>query len=175
LVDGGIGKDAPVTTSAELETCDGFTVEAPGGALGWVEETWLDAAGCPGAFAVRTAHGQRALLLVDAVQAVDPDTQEVLVRADVALLELAAPRIASLDRDLVAVWSTTGATLEAAPVAPHAQPPAPVLLASRAATRPSERPLWQVVAFALGCLAAVVGLEIALAFAAAYLVTGHAY
>ena len=28
------------------------------GALGWVEETWLDAAGRPGAFAVRTGDGR---------------------------------------------------------------------------------------------------------------------
>ncbi len=168
-----MGQNLPMATVAELETCDGFTVEAPDGALGWVEETWLDAAGRPGAFAVRTGDGRRALLPVDAVQAVDLDTQEVFVVADAALLELAAPRIARLDRGVVALWHTTGATVEAVPVAAHAQPSTPPLSASRAATRQSERPLAQIVAFALGCLAALIALEITLAFTIAYLVTGH--
>jgi hypothetical protein len=174
VITGRMGKNVPVATVAELETCDGFTVEAPDGALGWVEETWLDAAGRPGAFAVRTADGLRALLSVDAVQAVDLDTQEVFVVADAVLLELAAPRIARLDRGVMALWRTTGATVEAVPVAAHAQPSAPPLSASRAATtRQSERPLAQMVAFALGCLAALIALEITLAFTIAYLVTGH--
>jgi hypothetical protein len=163
-----------MATVAELATCDGFTVEAPDGALGWVEESWLDDAGHPGAFAVRTAEGRRALLSAEAVQAVDPDTQEVFVAADAVLFELEAPRITSLDGDVVASWRTTGATVEPSVVlAPHAKPPAPSLSASRAATRHTERPLVQIVAIGLTCLAALIAIEITLAFVVAYLVTGH--
>jgi hypothetical protein len=167
------GYTVSMTTVAEVATCDGFTVEAPDGALGWVEESWLDAADHPGAFAVRTAEGRRALLPADAVQAVDLDTQELFVAADAVLLELEAPRIASLDGDAVASWRTTGAMVEPSVLAPHAKPPAPSLAASRAATSHSERPFLQVVAISLCCLAALVAVEITLAFAVAYLVTGH--
>jgi hypothetical protein len=163
-----------MATVAELATCDGFTVEAPDGALGWVEESWIDDSGHPGAFAVRTASGRRALLPAEAVQAVDLDTQELFVGADAVLLELEAPHISRLDGDTVASWRATGATLERAVLTRHAAPPAPSLAASRAATAHRERPFVQVVAIALGFLAALIAVEITLAFAIAYLVTGHA-
>jgi hypothetical protein len=163
-----------MATVAELAICDGFTVEAPDGALGWVEESWLDAAGHPGAFAVRTADGRRALLSADLVEAVDLDTQELFVAADAVLLELEAPRIASLDGDVVASWRTTGVTVEHAVVlAPHAKPTAPALAASRAATHHAERPFPQIIAIGLISLATLIAVEIALAFTIAYLVTGH--
>ena len=42
-------------------------------------------------------------------------------------------------------------------------------------TAQRERALWQIVAFALGSLAALVAFEIGLAYGIAYLVTGRAY
>jgi hypothetical protein len=163
-----------MATVAELRSCDGFTVEAPDGCLGWVEETWLDSGDHPGALAVRTPDGRRALLLAEAVQAVDADAQEVLIASDAALLELDAPRIASADGGVVASWRSTGETVELHPAPAHAEPSAPGLAAARAATAPRERPLWQTVAFAFACLALLIGVEIGLAFGAAVLFTGHA-
>jgi hypothetical protein len=168
------GYTVSMTTVAEVATCDGFTVEAPDGALGWVEESWLDATDHPGAFAVRTADGRRALLSADAVQAIDLDTQELFVATDAVMLELEAPRITGLDGDAVASWRSTGATVEHPVVlAPHATPTAPSLAASRSATHHTERPFVQVVAIGLACLVALIAIEIALAFTIAYLVTGH--
>jgi hypothetical protein len=164
-------------TVAELQSCDGFAVEGRGGVLGWVEETWLDASGHPGALAVRTPDGRRALLLTDAVTAVDPGTQEVLVEADTTLLELDAPRLEDDGGAVAALWRTTGAVVEPLPAAlpSEAAPSWPAVAASRAATVHRERPPWQIVALFLGSLAAIVAFEIALAFLVAYLVTGHAY
>jgi hypothetical protein len=168
------GYTISMTTVAEVATCDGFTVEAPDGALGWVEESWLDATDHPGAFAVRTAEGRRALLSADAVQAIDLDTLELFVAPDAVMLELEAPRITSLDGDAVASWRTTGATVEHSSVlAPHAKPAAPSLAASRAASQHAERPFPQIIAIGLACLAALIAIEITLAFTIAYLVTGH--
>lgn len=161
-----------MATVAELQTCDGFTVEGPEGCLGWVEETWLDAEGHPGAVAVRTADGRRALLLAEAVLAVDPDAQEVLVGPDADLRALDAPRI---DGSLTATWRATDEHVEPVPAAAHAAPEEPGLAAARAATSHCERPVWQTIAFALGCLAALIAFEIALAYGVAQLVTGHAY
>ncbi len=163
-----------MATVAELQSCDGFTVEAPGGLLGYVEETWLDGSDHPGALAVRTCDGRRALLPAEAVRAVDADAQEVLVPADVRLLELDAPRIASSDGTLAAAWRTTGAVVKPAAGAEEAQPSAAVV-AARAATAVKDRPLAQTVALALGFLVALISFEIGLAFLAAYLATGHAY
>ncbi len=146
-----------MATVAELQSCDGFTVEAPGGLLGYVEETWLDGSDHPGALAVRTCDGRRALL-----------------PADVRLLELDAPRIASSDGTLAAAWRTTGAVVKPAAGAEEAQPSAAVV-AARAATAVKDRPLAQTVALALGFLVALISFEIGLAFLAAYLATGHAY
>jgi hypothetical protein len=163
-----------MATVAELQSCDGFTVESPGGVLGWVEETWLDGSDHPGALAVRTCDGRRALLPAEAVLAVDVDAQEVLIGADAELLELDAPRIASSDGTLAASWRTTGAVVEAAPAEEEA-PPSPALTASRAATALHERPLAHTIALALIGLAALIAFEIGLAFLAAYLATGHPY
>src|SRR5438128_197609 len=126
-----------MATVAELQTCDGFTVEAAGRVLGWVEETWLDGSDHPGALAVRTCDGRRALLPAEAVLAVDADTQEVLLPADATLLELDAPRLASTDGSLTASWRTTGAVVEPAPLAEE-EAPSPALAASRAATATHE-------------------------------------
>ncbi len=90
-----------MTAVAELQSCDGFSVEGVEGLLGWVEETWLDDSGHPAALAVRTSDGRRALLPVDAVRAVDPDTQQVIV-ARPQLQELDAPRMANADSTLAA-------------------------------------------------------------------------
>src|SRR3954451_23026652 len=111
-----------MATVADLQTCDGFTVEGPAGCLGWVEETWLDSDDHPAAVAVRTADGRRALLLAEAVQAVDPDAQEVFVAADVELLALEQPRIASADGTIAATWNATDEHLVATPAGAHAVP-----------------------------------------------------
>jgi hypothetical protein len=166
-----------MATIAALESCDGFAVEAADGLLGWVEETWLDGEGRPGALALRTRAGGRALLLAQDVQAVDPDTQEVVLRADAKLHELDAPRLESVDGTIAASWRTTGAAVEPAPapLAAESEPAAPAVAAVRAATAHVERPLPYIVAFALCVLAAIVAFQIALAFLVAYLVTGRAY
>lgn len=159
-----------MATVAQLQTCDGFTVEAPAGCLGWVEETWLGADGHPAALAVRTCEGRRALLLADAVLAVDPDAQEVLVGDDADLRALEAPRLTSAD---TATWHATEEHLTAAATAAHAAPAAPALVAARAATSQRDRAVWHAIAIALACIAALVAFEIGLAFGIAYLVTGN--
>jgi hypothetical protein len=160
-----------MTKVAELQSCDGFAVEGPDGALGWVEETWLDSADHAGALAVRTADGRRALLLAESVVAVDLDAQQVLVTGGEPLLGLDAPRLEDGGR-LVASWSTTGAVVEPAP---QDDEPSPAIAAARAASAPRDRPPLLYVLLALGSLAGLVALEIGLAFGIAYLVTGHAY
>jgi hypothetical protein len=164
-----------MTTVAQLQSCDGFTDEGPDGCLGWVEETWLDSEDHPAAVAVRTADGRRALLLADAVQAVDPDAQEVFVGDDVELLALEPPRLASADGTVAATWRATDEHVFATPAGAHAVPKEPALAAARAATATHERALWKTVLFALACIAGLIMLEIALAFGVAYLVTGHPY
>lgn len=154
----------------QLQTCDGFTVEGPDGCLGWVEETWLDADGHPGALAVRTSTGQRALLFAEEVLAVDPDAQEVLVGEDADLRVLEPPRLTSAD---TATWHATDEHLIATAAAAHAVPRTPALAAARAATSQHDRAVWHVIAIALGCIATLVALEIGLAFGIAYLVTGN--
>jgi hypothetical protein len=161
-----------VATVAELQSCDGFTVESPGGVLGWVEETWLDGADHPGALAVRTCDGRRALLAAEAVVAVDADAQQVIVDADASLLELDAPRLATADGKLAASWQTTGAVVEPAP-SKEETPPSASLAAARAATAVRDRPIAQTILLALGFLAVLIGFEIGLAFGVAYLVTGQ--
>jgi hypothetical protein len=167
------GNDAPMTTVAELQSCDGFSLEGPDGLLGWVEETWLDDSGHPAALAVRTLAGRRALLLTDAIRAVDADTQHVIVAAEPQLQELDAPRIAGDGSPIGASWQTTGNLLEPVAAEPASLPRA--LAASRTLTEQHERPLWQIAAFALVCLASLIALEIGLDFFVAYIVTGHAY
>ena len=159
-----------MATVAQLQTCDGFTVEGPDGCLGWVEETWLGADGHPAALAVRTCDGRRALLRADAVLAVDPDAQEVLVGEDADLRALEPPRLTSAD---TATWHATGEHLTARAAAAHAAPHAPALAAARAATSQRDRTVFRAIAIALGCIAALVAFEIGLAFGVAYLVTGN--
>jgi hypothetical protein len=159
-----------VATVAQLQTCDGFTVESPDGCLGWVEETWLGADGHPAALAVRTADGRRALLLTDEVLAVDPDAQEVLVGEDADLRALEPPRLTSAD---TATWHATDEHLKAMLAAAHTAPSTPALAAARAATSHRDRPVWQSIATALGCIATLVAVEIGLAFGIAFLVTGN--
>jgi hypothetical protein len=159
-----------MATVAQLQTCDGFTVEGPDGCLGWVEETWLGADGHPAALAVRTCDGRRALMLADAVLAVDPDAQEVLVGADADLRALEPPRLTSED---TATWHATAEHVTASAAAAHAVPQAPALVAARAATSQRDRAVWQTIAIALGCIATLVAFEIGLAFGVAYLVTGN--
>jgi hypothetical protein len=159
-----------MATVAELQTCDGFTLEGPDGCLGWVEETWLDADAHPAALAVRMPDGRRALLLADAVLAVDPDAQEVLVGPDADLRALEPPRLTSTD---TATWHATGEHLTAAAAAAHAVPHEPALAAARATTARHERALWHSIALALACIASLVAFEIGLLFGIAYLATGN--
>src|SRR5262249_24017873 len=136
------------------------------------EETWLDDRDHPAAFAIRTADGRRGLLRADAVRAVDPDAQELLVSAGVILRGLQAPRVQRLEDDPIASWQATG-TVEQAATAAHARPSAPALAAARMATKRHERPIWQTIAFALACLATLILFEIGLDFGIAYLLTGR--
>jgi hypothetical protein len=160
-----------MATVSELTTCDGFTVERPDGCVGWVEETWLGADGHPAALAVRTPDGVRALLLAEEVLAVDPDAQEVLVGADADLRLLEPPRLTSAD---TATWHATEEHLTAAAAATaHEAPQAPALAAARASTSHRDRAVWHSIAIAIGCIAALIAVEIALAYGVAYLVTGN--
>jgi hypothetical protein len=115
------------------------------------------------------------LLLAEAVQAVDPDAQEMFVGPATELLALEAPRIASADATIAATWRASDSHLAPVVAGAHAEPEEPALAAARTATAHRERPLWQTVAFALGCLATLVAFEIGLAYGIAYLVTGQPY
>jgi hypothetical protein len=164
-----------MTTVALLGTYDGFTVEDADGCLGWVEETWLDTDGRPGALAVRTPDGRRALLLAADVQAVDPDAQEVFAVSDADLLALEPPRIASADGTVAATWRATSAHMIPVHAGAHAPPHAPALDAARAVTARHKRSLARTALLALAALATVVALFIGLAYGIATLVTGHPY
>jgi hypothetical protein len=162
-----------VTALSEVVTCDGYTVEGPTGCLGWVEETWVDAGDRPAAFAIRTVDGRRALVRVDAIQAIDADAQEVFVPAEAALLELEPPRLEGAGGDQVATWRATSSLLTPAAALGHLEPTEPALLGARTSTARRERSLVRTILLALGCLATLVAVEIALAFAIAYLVAGR--
>lgn len=166
------GNTEDMTLVVHLASCDGFTIESSDGCLGWVEETWLDADGHPAALALRTAGGERALLLAESVRAVDPDAQEVFIAADAVLHGLEPPRVENLDRAPVASWHASG-KVEPAAAALHTPPEAPALVAARAATTRVERPPWRIILLAFAGLAALVVVEIGLAFGIAYLVTGR--
>lgn len=156
------GNSQDMTTIAELQRCDGFTVEGPGGRLGTVEETWLDEAGHPRAAAVRTPDGQRGLLLAESVQAVDLDAEEVLVvpGADLRLLE--PPLIASTGGALAATWRATDAHL-----VPFAE--------AHAAPTQHGRDAWHTMLVALACILTLIVVEIALTLGIADLVVGRPY
>jgi hypothetical protein len=157
---------------AQLTSCDGFTVESAEGCVGWVEETWLDDAGHPAALALRTSDGRRALLLADAVQAVDPDAQEVFLAGDAVLHGLEPPHVQTLAGDPVASWRAAGTVELPTAGAPHARPAAPALAAARAGTTAGGWPAVHMIVLAFVGLALLVGVEIALAFGITYLVTG---
>src|SRR5205814_8203005 len=128
----------------------------------------------PAALALRTPDGQRALLPAEAVTAVDPDSQQVLVPAGTEIYALDAPRIEAGDGSLAAHWQTLGAVVHADGASSTlGEPPSEPLAISRAATATRERPLWQVVAFALTMLGALILAEIGADFLVAYLVTGN--
>lgn len=156
------GNPEDMATVAELERCDGFAVEGPGGYLGTVEETWLDEAGRPGAVAVRTPDGQRGLLLAGSVLAVDLDAEEVLVGAGADLRLLEAPRITAATGTIAATWRATDA---------HLLPPP----ATRPAPHQPARGVWRTIVIAFGTIATLVAVEIGLAMGIADLVTGRPY
>jgi hypothetical protein len=162
-----------VTALSELTCCDGFTVEGPDGCLGWVEETWIDPSDHPPAFAVRTPDGRRALLGTASIQAIDADTQEILVHAGTRLRELAPPRVEHDGGEPIATWRPAPGTLTLAAAYPHAPPTAPALVAARASTAHGDRAVAYTILLGLVCLAALVAFEIGLAFTIAYLVTGR--
>jgi len=166
-----------IVERSRLHGCDGFRVETPHGLLGWVEETWHGDAGSPAAVALRLVDGRRGLLLAEDVEAVIPDSGELVVRDGASVLELDAPRLEQLGERVAARWETTGKLLE---------PPPPPGLLKRAllAARPwrlapppehGERSVGQALAILLPLLAVLIAAEITLAFFVAYLVTGRAY
>jgi hypothetical protein len=161
-----------------LGESEGYTVEAPEGALGWVEEVWLDERREPRALAVRTVDGRRALLLAEQVTAVDQEHGWVVAETDPRLLELDPPRLTEArDGRLTASWTTTGTTLE--PPAAVAQLP----LAIRVRPAPAQRrpatgtdwPLAKTVAVLYGTIALLIAFMITLAFTIAWAVTGTPY
>lgn len=157
-------------TRDELRGCDGFRVESREGLVGWVEEVWLDASDEPGALAVRTTDGRRALLRVDDIESLDPEYGWVVVGSEPRLLELDAPRV---DGGMVASWRTTGNLL---PVPPPPGLVDRILRRSRPRrARREERPIWQVVGVLYGVLVLLIAAFMALAFVIAYVVTGSAY
>jgi hypothetical protein len=152
-----------------LLDCDGFCVETADGAVGWVEETWLGPDDEPSALALRLVDGRRGLLLADDVDAVVPERECVSARDGARLLQLGAPHLV---RDGAASWETTGEVLE--PPAPHGLHPQALLELRPWRLRPS-RSEWRPLAILFPALAVLIGLEIALMFTVAYLVTGRAY
>jgi hypothetical protein len=163
----------------ELAGCEGFRLESPEGLIGWVEETWLDASGEPVALAIRTVDGRDGLLLAEDVDHVDPDSEQLDIRACASLLELEAPRVETASSNgLAASWRTTGAPLEPAPEPPGAVDRA--LLAIRPwrlapPPRPGvERPMWLQIAVLYSALAVIVVAVIGVCFLIAWLATGSA-
>ncbi|HEY6149659.1 MAG TPA: hypothetical protein VIW19_04000 [Gaiellaceae bacterium] len=163
----------------ELAGCEGFRLESPEGLIGWVEETWLDASGEPVALAIRTVDGRDGLLLAEDVDHVDPDSEQLDMRAGASLLELEAPRVETASSNgLAASWRTTGAPLEPSPEPPGAVDRA--LLAIRPwrlapPPRPGiERPMWLQIAVLYSALAVIVVAVIGICFLIAWLATGSA-
>lgn len=150
------------TAVTQLASCDGFTVDAPAGCLGLVEETWLDDESRPGALAVRTPDGRRGLLLARDVLGVDLDTEQVIASADAALLALDPPRLAAENGAIAATWRASGGELSPRPAAvraPSTHPPA----------------LLRLAAFGLGGLATFVGILVGIDYLITYLISGRPY
>src|SRR5438093_1207618 len=107
--------------SRRLRETEGFLVESPEGAIGRVEEIWVDEANEPRALAVRTNDGRHALLLEEDVVAVQHEQGWVVAPSRPTLLELEPPRLStnaargSSEPPIAASWQTTGAVLAAAP------------------------------------------------------------
>src|SRR6266566_327163 len=167
--------------SRRLRETEGFLVESPEGAVGRVEEIWVDEANEPCALAVRTNDGRHALLLEEDVVAVQHEQGWVVAPSRPTLLELEPPRLSMIaDRGMsepriAASWQTTGAVLPAAPrPAWRWRLPFPDL---RRSAEPDsvERPLWRAVAILYAALVFVVAFVITLAFVIARLVSGAAY
>jgi hypothetical protein len=168
--------------SRQLRETEGFLVKSPGGAIGRVEEIWVDQANEPRALAVRTNDGRHGLLLGEDVVAVQHEQRWVVAPSRPTLLELEPPRLSMIadrggsERRIAASWQTTGAILPAAP-----RPTRRWRLSfpdhRRAAVRPDsvERPLWGTVATLYAALVFVVAFVITLAFVIARLVSGAAY
>jgi hypothetical protein len=161
-----------------LGESEGYSVESPQGALGWVEEVWLDERREPRALAVRTVDGTRALLLTEQITAVNQVHGWVVVEPDPRLLELDPPRLTETrDGHLTASWTTTGNTLER-PAAVARLPLAICLRPAPAQRRPAtetEWPLLKTVAVLYGTIAFLLAFMITLAFTIAWAVTGTPY
>jgi hypothetical protein len=165
-----------------LRDTEGFLVESPEGAIGRVEEIWVDEANEPRALTVRTNDGRHALLLEENVVAVQHEQGWVVAPPRPVLLELEQPRVStnadggSSEPRIAASWQTTGAILPAAP-----QPtwrwrlPFPDLRRSSVEADSAERPLWRTVATLYAVLVFIVAFVITLAFLIARLVSGAAY
>ena len=152
-----------------LIDCDGFCVEAGRRPLGWVEETWLGPDDEPAALALHLVDGRRGLLLAADVAQVQPERERVVARDDAAVLELAAPHLVG---EGAAAWATTGAVVE--PLAGGSLRPEALLELRPWRLRAARTSEWRVFPLLLTGIFALIGLEIALVFLVAYLVTGRA-
>src|SRR5262245_26462852 len=163
-------------TNAQLRETDGFRLESSQGALGFVEEVWLDDADEPCALAIRTRDGRRALLFAADVAAVQREQRWVVVGARPGLLELAPPHLVSTGDGsgarISASWTTTGASIPTEPRPARRLRPPPTAAAE---AREREGSLWLAVAVLYAFIAVFVGALIGLAFAVAWLVAGNAY
>lgn len=159
----------------DLLGCEGFRLESAEGLVGWIEEPWLGPGDEPAALAVRTTDGREALVLVEDVMHVAPESELVRMREGTRLLELDVPRLENAPHDgFSASWRTTGRVLE---------PPDPPGIGARLllSARPwrlapphrpeAERPFWVTMLVAYAVIAAVVALLIGLDFLAAALAT----
>jgi hypothetical protein len=168
--------------SRQLRETEGVLVVSREGAIGRVEEIWVDEANRPRALAVRTNDGRHALLLGEDVVAVQHEQGWVVAPSRPTLLELKSPRLSTVadggssEPRIAASWQTTGAILPAAP-RPTRRWRLPFPDLRRSAVRPDsiERPLWRTGATLYAVLVFVVAFVITLAFVIARLVSGAAY
>jgi hypothetical protein len=147
----GESPDVPALARAVIDTCDGFRVIGPGGVVGSVEETWLEAPPELQAVVVRLLDGRTGLLRGTDIEAVLPEIGAIAMGADACLLELQAPapEASRQAATFAAAWRATGIPIEL----------------------PQERPLWQTVALLYAAIAILVVAVIALAFVFASFVT----